>query len=826
MTVSLFRDLARSGWHSSLMTTYSVDPAFYDGSIEYRLRTYGCENNILMADAIMLKRAIAATPEAFRYAGRRYAIVPIQVGGCFHPKVHLRLGTDRARLIVGSANATAAGWGSNQEIVTAIDWSRSGEDETLSATGPLLKKAYDYLVSWLIAVPGDAIEFKLRLHRKDSPWLADFQANAEPIELPDGSAIDLFCERGDGGPGMLSRLSALLIGETTKRLIVISPYWDSDLSGLRDLRATLGQSATIVALNPGKNEFPVDALRAADSLGFVAIHDIEDAHRFLHAKVILAETEAADHLLFGSANCSDDALGRLTTPARNAEVSVYRRFPPERGIELLGLDSSKILDRSAIRQPLPNSKMFESGSSAVPAGTLEAIDKSLTWWPPTDENPDGAQILVGDEALPVRPVGNSQFRTYLTSEPIFPLIVRVQFADGRVSDPFIVQNETALRLASPGVTDRRLRSAFNRVLAGEDDIIDLALQAHLLFAGDAEESARQGHAAERPKQEAVTANPVDYATPEEFRQAVARHPATGESGRFNVEDPGLLELLAIILKGIVDVGGKEARKRQDEAEDRDLLAGETEDGDEVAETAPDDTPVAKPKPAQIEERVFTSEDIERRKRQLLKAMAAFDEMIAGLRASPGLMSNRLTAQISFIITLMIFACCKEHRLADGKSVRLMAFAPEKNVNRDLTFAVRAGRLLQQIWVGGHDGPIIDRLLVDYRHASMPDDVFYLIAISRWAITRAFAATSATPVGTTLSPYLHAAALKIYRSTLRYGPLDPTAERRSIEKLDASLGFSSGDTAKLIGYCRRFAQSAVLQPDVRSGCVALRPKITA
>jgi hypothetical protein len=58
---------------------------------------------------------------------------------------------------------------------------------------------------------------------------------------------------------------------------------------------------------------------------------------------------------------------------------------------------------------------------------------------------------------------------------------------------------------------------------------------------------------------------VDYATPEEFRQALARHPATSESGRFNVDDPGLLELLAIILKGIADVGGKEARKRQDEA---------------------------------------------------------------------------------------------------------------------------------------------------------------------------------------------------------------------------------------------------------------------
>ena len=387
---------------------------------------------------------------------------------------------------------------------------------------------------------------------------------------------------------------------------------------------------------------------------------------------------------------------------------MYRRFPPGQGIELLGLDLSKFIDRSAIRQPLPNSKMFESGNSAVAAGIIEVVDRSLTWWPPTESNPDGAQILVGDETLPVRAIGNSQFRGHLSSNPIFPLIVRIQFEDGRVSDPFIVHNEAALRLASPGVTDRRLRSAFSRVLAGEDDIIDLALQAHLLFAVDIEQPVRQGHAVERSERKAATAGPVDYATPEEFRQAIARQPATGESGRFNLEDPGLLELLAIILRGVADVGGKEARKREDEAEDRDLSAGETEDGDEVAEIAPDDTQVVEPHRAGVEGRIFTSEDIERRRKQLLKAMDGFDKMIIGLCASPSSMSNKLTAQIVFIINLMLFACYKEHRMPDGRSVRLMAFAPEQNVDRDLTFAVRAGRLLQQIWVGGHDGPIIDR----------------------------------------------------------------------------------------------------------------------
>ena len=805
MKTSLFKDIARSGWHSSIMTTYSVDPAFYDGSIEYRLRTYGCENNILMADAVMLKRALSATPEAFRNAGRRYAIAPIKVAGCFHPKVHLRLGTDKARLIIGSANATAAGWGSNQEVVTAIDWSLRGEDPNLAASAPLIKKAYDYLDSWLAMIPGDALDFKLRLHRRDSPWLNDLQANDDPIELSDGSAIDLFCERGDGAPGMFARLSALTAGETVKRLVIVSPYWDSDLSALRDLRSSLDHCPTVIALNPENNEFPVDFIEADDPAVFSAIHDDEDAHRFLHAKIILIETNSADHLLFGSANCSDDALGRINRTARNAEVSVYRRFSPGRGLDSLELDLNKIIRREDIRRPDPGSQMFQSGHYAVSAGMIELVERSLTWFPPEGEDSTGASILLAGSSYIVNPVGNGQHRVHLPTDPEFPLIVRVQFGDGRISDPIVVHDETSLRLASPGVTNRRLRSAFNRVLAGEEDIIDLALHAHLLFAADDGGPSRQGHATERAERTPVEVEPQEYATAEEFRRAVVRSPGTGESGRFSLEDPGLLDLLAVILHGVTDVGGKDARKRHDEEEERDLRAGEIEDGDENSEIAPEevpDNPVTTSTTAG--ERVFTPADLERRRKQLLKALMAFDQMLRHLAENPKSISNRLTAQTAFILNLMLFACTKKHRKPDGSSVKLMDFAPGSTRERELTFAVRAGRLLQQIWTGVREGPLVDHLPIDSRHASMPDDVFFLIVMSRWAIARAFLAASATSAGDKLSTILQASAVNIYRSTLRYGPVDADAEQRFIERLDASLGFHQSDTNKLIEHCRQFA----------------------
>ena len=75
MTISLHKDLGTGGWHSSLMTTYSVDPTFYDTYIERRLRRNGCENNLLLADGAMLTKALEATPAAFQLAGRRSAHV-------------------------------------------------------------------------------------------------------------------------------------------------------------------------------------------------------------------------------------------------------------------------------------------------------------------------------------------------------------------------------------------------------------------------------------------------------------------------------------------------------------------------------------------------------------------------------------------------------------------------------------------------------------------------------------------------------------------------------------------------------------------------------
>src|SRR6202035_3838465 len=298
MTINLHKDLSSSGWHSSIVTTYSVDPAFYDTYLERCLRTHGVKNNILMTDARMLKMALNALPEAFAAAGVRYAVVPVSVVGAFHPKVHLRLGENKARLVIGSANATAAGWGKNQEVVTRLNWSWRADDEADNAAmGSLVAKAYSYLAQWLIDAPGEVIRYKLQMIERQAPWLRELDPPKAPVTLVDGSAVDFLCDRGGDSPPMLKQFSDLAAQEEVLRLVVVSPYWDVDLRGLRDLRAALGKPPTVVALNPRRNAFPVKALSSDDALKFVAVDDTVSA-RFLHAKIFVARTRKADHVLF------------------------------------------------------------------------------------------------------------------------------------------------------------------------------------------------------------------------------------------------------------------------------------------------------------------------------------------------------------------------------------------------------------------------------------------------------------------------------------------------------------------------------------------------
>ena len=805
MNIGLFKELASTGWHASIMTTYSVDPAFYDGSIAWRLRAFECENNMLLADAGMLSRALLSTPESFRDAGRKYVIVPVSARGCFHPKLHLRLGRDGARLIIGSANATAAGWGRNQEIVTLIDWSRRSTEAGEAALGPLIAKAYDYVGSWLQSIPGEAVEYKVGLHRRDSPWLKDLAANTSAIELSDGSAVDLIAARGDGVGSILVRF-AELVGETgPSRVTIISPYWDRDLAGLKELQRLFNPKKTVIGLNAATNEFPVEALRDDASDTFIDLEDGTNTHRFLHAKVIVVETQYWDHVLFGSANCSDDALGTSVVGGRNAELCIYRRLPRGQSAKLLGLDYRRTLSPDDIN-PVTHDP-FESGSSprGFEPGVMEIFERALSWWPAPGIKAAGAEIMIGENACPARDRGNGRWEAWIEGEISFPLVVVVRLQDGRLSPPRIVHDQHALRIAAPGLLDRRLRNAFDKVLAGEEDIIDLAHQAHLLFVMDDDQEGRRGRATGTRAQKQADIG-KDYSTSEEFRQGVTRNPATGMSGLVSLSDPGLLELLRIVLRGVLDVDGRAATGGS-EGDDGALEAGEQEDGDETAETAPTAQSSSSTSAQKDPDRqTYTPEQIAVRRRKLSQAIDAFETMLSELDEKAEPISSRLCAQTAFILDLMLYACNKKHARDDGTSVYLMEKVPESGVDRDLVFAVRAARLLRKLWVGNGRTSIVDRLEVDPRYTELPVELVAFVIMTRWTMARAYLAVIERPKRDSFEKPLASATAQIFKSTMRWGPIASDAEATIMRRLDARLGYTEEGTSRLTQQVHQFLKA--------------------
>ena len=799
------------------MTTYSVDPAFYDSFIERRLRRSGCENNILLADSSMLTRALSATPAAFRLAGRKYAIVPVSVEGCFHPKIHVRFGRDKARLIVSSANATAAGWCRNLEVLADIDWNPRDED---SSNGPLIRKVYDFLVHWLKDASIDSIQYKCRMIERESPWLRDVSSNEEDIELLDGSSVNVLCDRGGDSPSILRQFADRVSDERPRRFVVISPYWDTQLRGWRELRKTFRDCEADIVLDPERNAFPIDALTSKDDVEFRVLKVGANRKRFPHAKVVLVETRSADHVLFGSANCSDDALGLKSKGSRNAEVCVYRRVAPGTVRDALDLDLKTELSRSKLRPVVPNDEEADAEVGRFDAGYIELSGRTLRWYPIREIDGVGSTIQLGQLSAEVR-VLHGRLCAELASQPAGALIAVVTLRSGEISRPVIVHDERALRRAAPGQIDGRLREAFDRIRSGDEDILDLAQYAHIIFAPDAVQEGRSGGGRRSEGSRRGDRKAVIYDTPEQFRQGVALEPATGASGRFSVDDPGLLQVLAIVMRGVGAVGASEDSEIQEREADTDLEAGDSEDDADSAETDESDGDVNTSHwPLQVgKSRIYTSEQITRRRNRLKKTMDAFQELVEGLVNAPSHVSSRVATQTAFMIQLMMFACTRAHTREDGSEIKLMVFYPTHDADREFSFALRVARMLKSIWIGNNC--VAQDVVISADHGSLPDDIVSWIVLSRWAIARA--SLAGRGLAGILPSKIDEVAKGVYAATKRLGPVLHEAEAAMMRELDSQIGLSANDSAELLRHAGEFSAGS---PPARGGAVSLDDRARA
>src|SRR3546814_357649 len=221
----------RKPFHSAIATTFAVEFAAVEEIMLPQLMASGATNLLLIADDRMAAMALSDGSRLPIALGRDYALhSPPASDGIFHPKIILQLGRETGRAFVSSANATGAGLGGNVEI--AIEIEAGNED------GPereILRAIWQYLSS-LVPEEASPTRDALRWARERTPWL-DGPVGAPLKELDDGSAIGFLHSASDRG--IADQFVEWVGEEKVRKLIVVSPYWDSDLRALSEMATEL-----------------------------------------------------------------------------------------------------------------------------------------------------------------------------------------------------------------------------------------------------------------------------------------------------------------------------------------------------------------------------------------------------------------------------------------------------------------------------------------------------------------------------------------------------------------------------------------------------------
>jgi hypothetical protein len=431
--MKLFEAFSETGYHTTVVTSFCIDFAAYEQIVLTRLREAGCMNNIVVADRRMVTQALEDGSRPPLYAGRRYSVAAANTAELFHPKLVLQLGHDCGRLLVASANLTASGLAGNLEVVGQLRMGL-GEDEPV----PVLQQALAYIRRFIGPEETAALQ-QLDWARARTPWLRQ--------ALPDFGDVRLLAS-GDA-QGLARRFAALIGREKVARLVVVSPYWDEKLRAVQALQGLLSPRATALVLQTQAGLFP----RVADLKA--QLFDLQPAmgkqQRFAHAKVIIAQTNAADHVLYGSANCTFAALGDQRLAGKNEEACLYRKMPPGAALETLALDKAldakpTPLSRIAPYRPTPAIPLEELAQKQP--GHFRLQRKELTWIPvPSFDRPDAVVELLDARGenlnttlTPAAAAAGRAFQIEATQSPAF---ARVRVGE-RVSSIAIVHAQESI----------------------------------------------------------------------------------------------------------------------------------------------------------------------------------------------------------------------------------------------------------------------------------------------------------------------------------------------------------------------------------------------
>ncbi|HLP66664.1 MAG TPA: hypothetical protein VK181_04000 [Rhizobium sp.] len=740
----LYERFADKGYHSSIATTFGIDFDAYENIVLPRVRGAGCRNNMVVADGRMITHALGGASLLPRQAGKLYTTAGATTQRLFHPKLFLQVGRKGGRLIIGSANLTAAGLAGNLELVALLNCGAEQDGEQA-----LIAQAWEYLRGFIDeSDPMLPMQQEWMLNR--SAWLRSATPAEGLVTLADGTKAALLLARPNSGIG--PRYTAL-IDEAVKRLIVVSPYWDEQLTALSFLADRLAPKEIAVLIDPETELFPRDAVDKLPNLKLYRRDGFEGG-RFIHAKALVAETDSADHLLIGSANCTLAALGTAGVGGHNEEASLYRRLPSRGTARALGLEKILQDERRVEPEDLPELHYEDAleleGLFHRRTGTFSLHGDTLSWRPAAHisdpENREIELLNVSGSAIGASPSrlhdnGSGKLRYHVDATDDIPAFARFVEAEGFA--PAIITHIDVLQASIRETYSRRTENVLAQ-LDGETEaslaLLEILDVLEKIEDTDAEAS---GEGVSIPKAQEPAddgaANSHRKLSYEDFIAGRRRH----QSGAVLHTSLGGSDVSIVrgFLNRIVGLSALLAAEEEDEEALKAAFDLGDETGDAEAAMAAGEDFELKRKPELRHE-----PDEEERRRRAKQRKATMDQLVSAannfskridLKQEQDQLSPRDFLRLRALLMIICAAGWKgkdnEKDKQEGRT-SLQVLPVEADPN---SWPLVIGRLLFKIF-GGRT-PVVYRLKLDTDHDQLPADLIECWATCLWCLQACLAA---------------------------------------------------------------------------------------
>lgn len=769
--MKLYERFADKGFHTSILTTFGIDFDAYENIVLPRLRGAGCSNNIVIPDARMLTHALTGASTLPDHAGKLYTVSGASARQVFHPKLFLQIGRKGGRIIVGSANLTSSGLAGNLELVGMISCT-----EKDSAEQRLVAAAWQYL-SRFVSSDQESLRGQHDWMLARAPWLRQAVASTNKLGLADQTEAALLTTGAETGIG---QRFAVLIDEPVIRLIVVSPYWDMGLTALSYLNERLSPEEVSVVIDPGVVQFPKNVASAIPSMKLYRRDGFREG-RFIHAKTIIAQTQSADHVLLGSANCTAAALGREGYAGENEEVCLYRRLPPEAIIQALDLadvlNEEQIIQSGELNEPeLDDDLPLEELAEKTP-GQFEVRVDVLVWRPAPAINPASCTIELLDQngsQIPctLSPLHSDRSpRFQISGTDIRPSFARLIFTDGHQSAPAIVTLIDRLSSAVRETRSRKMENAL-RALDSQDDA-DLMLMEVLDVIERLEPDTEKDKAPisiPKPGRGHSDESETQYEVLNYEKFVAGRRPRASQSSLTHNSLTGSeVTLVRGFLNRILGMDGP--REEVEDTDEGDLMRGafnlgdETENAEAAIAGGEEFGTDEKSPEEEGQEKAASRRKAATRKatrEQIVTAALKFGHRIKD-RQDNSLLDNHDILRLRALLMIIAAASWAGSEGKKGKqpqrsSIQVLPAEGDKD-----SWAFVLGRLLFAVF-GGND-PAIRQLYLSNEHDQIPDDIVECWATCYWCFQVCMNAPISKQENARIAQYLKPVAEYAYRMTL-------------------------------------------------------------